>query len=67
KKVYLQPFMLVAGNHAHLDMASNDPDSWKSKLQSNDIEVVPELRGLGEYKEIQQMFINKLNQTIKRR
>ena len=32
KKVYLLPFMSVAGDHAKNDMASDDDDSWKSVL-----------------------------------
>ena len=30
QRVVLMPFMLVAGDHAHNDMASDNPDSWKS-------------------------------------
>lgn len=66
KEIYLQPFMLVAGNHAHLDMASQAADSWKSKLEHEGIKVIPELKGLGEYPEIQAMFIAKLQHTLER-
>lgn len=67
RKIYLQPFMLVAGNHAHLDMASQAADSWKSKLERKGIKVIPELKGLGEYPEIQAMFISKLQQSLERK
>lgn len=63
-KVFMQPLMMVAGNHAHNDMASNDPHSWKSILKAHDITAHPVLKGLGEYSEIQQMFIAKLREII---
>lgn len=65
KKVVLQPMMIVAGNHAHNDMASDDPHSWKSILKAQGIEAKPVLKGLGEYSEIQEMFVKKLQQAMK--
>lgn len=58
--VVLQPFMIVAGNHAHEDMIGESPDSWQSKFKANGINVDFNLTGLGEYPEIQQMFVNHL-------
>ena len=66
EKVYMQPLMMVAGNHAHNDMASDQPNSWKTILKENDIVGHPVLKGLGEYEEIQEMFIAKLRTTIER-
>lgn len=63
-KVYLQPLMMVAGNHAHNDMASDDPKSWKSILKENGIAAHPVLKGLGEFPEIQNMFIAKLKPVV---
>lgn len=64
-KVVLQPMMIVAGNHAHNDMASDDSHSWKSILKAQGIEAQPVLKGLGEYPEIQQMFVKKLQMAMK--
>ena len=64
-KVFMQPLMMVAGNHAHNDMASDEPDSWKSILKDHGIVAHPVLKGLGEYPEIQQMFVEKLQTTLK--
>jgi Cobalamin biosynthesis protein CbiK, Co2+ chelatase len=64
KHVRLQPFMLVAGNHAHNDMASDAPDSWQSQLQRAGIQVTSQLKGLGEYPEIQQQFITHLKRQL---
>lgn len=63
-KVFMQPLMMVAGNHAHNDMASNDPDSWKCILKKHGITAHPVLKGLGEYPEIHDMFIAKLKEII---
>ena len=61
-KVLLKPFMLVAGDHAINDMASEEEDSWKVILEKNNIEVVTELSGLGEIKAIQDIFIDHLKE-----
>ena len=34
KKVVLEPFMVVAGDHANNDMAGDDEDSWKSTFEA---------------------------------
>lgn len=65
EKVYMQPLMMVAGNHAHNDMAADTADSWKSILKDNGIMAQPVLKGMGEYPEIQKMFITKLKATMK--
>ncbi|ANZ61170.1 sirohydrochlorin cobaltochelatase [Secundilactobacillus paracollinoides] len=64
KKVRLQPFMLVAGNHAHNDMASDAPDSWQSQLQRAGIQVTPVQKGMGAYPEIQQQFVAHLKRQL---
>lgn len=57
KKVYLMPFMLVAGDHAINDMASEEEDSWKTLLIEKGFEVHIILKGLGENPSIQQLFV----------
>ena len=63
KKARLMPFMLVAGDHAINDMASEE-DSWKTKLLSEGIEVEVILKGLGEVKSIQDIYMNHLNNIV---
>ncbi len=65
QKVVLYPLMIVAGDHAHNDMAGDDEDSWTSILK-NGMEVTPVLKGLGEYKGIRNMFINHVANAIKK-
>jgi len=56
KKVHLMPFMLVAGDHAINDMASDEEDSWYTVLRENGYDVKVYLQGLGENPEIQNIF-----------
>jgi len=58
------PFMLVAGDHAQNDMASDDKDSWKSILKEEGFEVETYLHGIGENKEMQKLYIGKVNELI---
>lgn len=58
KTVDLLPFMLVAGDHAINDMASDEEDSWKSILEKEGFKVNIHLQGLGEYPAIQDKFVN---------
>jgi len=58
KKVILRPLMVVAGDHAHNDMAGDEEDSWKSmftasgKFDSVDTQV----SGMGSIPEIQEIY-----------
>lgn len=60
------PFMLVAGDHATNDMASDDEDSWKSILEQAGIETECHLQGLGENPLIQAQFIEHIKVAIER-
>jgi len=63
-KVYLIPLMTVAGDHAMNDMAGDEPDSWKSQLAAVGIKAVPVMKGLGELKAIDAMWIDHLKMSI---
>ncbi|WP_105615038.1 sirohydrochlorin cobaltochelatase [Vallitalea okinawensis] len=63
KKVNIMPFLLVAGDHAHNDMASDEPDSWKSQLLREDFEVEVIMTGLGSFPSIHKIFVEKLRST----
>lgn len=60
KKVMLAPFMIVAGDHARHDMASDQEDSWKYALEQEGYEISCILKGLGEYKGIQELFLEHI-------
>lgn len=65
KKILLKPFMIVAGDHAKNDMASDEEDSWKTVLTNEGYEVIALLKGMGEYEFIQDMFMDKLEKVYK--
>ena len=58
-KVILRPLMVVAGDHAHNDMAGEDEDSWLSMFQaSGNFESVDvQIYGLGEIEAVQQLYV----------
>lgn len=59
-KVLLLPLMLVAGDHAINDMASDDDDSLKSILSFEGFKVRTLIKGLGEYPQIRQIYLDHL-------
>lgn len=64
KKVVLIPLMIVAGDHVSNDMAGDEEDSWKSRLLAAGYEVECVMKGLGEYREIQQLFVKHVQQAM---
>lgn len=60
KKVYLMPFMAVAGDHALNDMAGSDPDSWKSQLTKKGITCEAVMKGTAEHPEIVEVWLEHL-------
>lgn len=64
KKVKLAPFMIVAGDHAHNDMAGNHPQSWASRFQNAGYEAESILKGLGSYQKIRELFIEHVQTAI---
>lgn len=64
KKVYLMPFMAVAGDHARNDMAGDKPDSWKSILEKEGFTVEPVLKGTAEIPEIVDIWVDHLKVVL---
>lgn len=61
KTIYLRPFMLVSGVHMLEDIASDDEDSIKSKLEALGYEVKLIDKGLGE----EDYFLNDCIEKVK--
>ena len=59
--------MLVAGDHAKNDMASETPNSWKTLLEQEGFEVEAIVQGLGEDNKIREIYINHLRNIIEKR
>lgn len=64
-EVTLMPMMMVAGDHATNDMAGDEPDSHKNILINEDFKVNTYIRGLGENKDIQKIFVNRADEAWK--
>lgn len=64
KKLYLMPFMVVAGDHALNDMAGDEEDSWKEVLKNQGYEVEIIMKGLGELEGIRKIFVEHSQKAI---
>lgn len=64
KKVILFPLMVVAGDHANNDMASDEEDSWKTILAAEGYEVDCVIEGLGQIPAIQNIYVAHLQEAL---
>ena len=64
RKIILVPFMIVAGSHAHKEIAGNEETSWKSIFESHGYHVNCILKGLGEIADIREIFIHHIEQSM---
>ena len=67
KKLVLMPLMLVAGDHAHNDLAGDGPASWKSILEARGFDVRIRMQGLGALEAVQQRFVSKVANLMRPR
>jgi sirohydrochlorin cobaltochelatase len=63
KNVWIAPAMLVAGDHAHNDIAGDESDSWKSMLEAQGYKVTPVLEGLGQNAAVRGLILAKLGEV----
>lgn len=61
---HLYPLMVVAGDHANNDMAGDEPDSWKSRIEALGIKTTAHLQGLGRSKAIQALYVQHVLQAL---
>ncbi|WP_291578694.1 sirohydrochlorin cobaltochelatase [Clostridium sp. UBA6640] len=64
EEITLMPFMLVAGDHAQNDMASDEEDSWKSILEGEGFKINTYLKGLGENNKFQSIYVKHLEDIM---
>lgn len=64
KKLYIAPLMVVAGDHAENDICGDEDDSWKKMLEAEGYEVVPVLKGLGQYEDIQKIYVDHAKKAM---
>jgi sirohydrochlorin cobaltochelatase len=65
-KVYLMPFMSVAGDHAKNDLAGDAADSWKSVLTRAGFECEAILKGTAEFDDFVSIWVDHLGQVLRR-
>lgn len=67
KKVVLRPLMVVAGDHAHNDMAGEDEDSWVNLFRAAGAfdQVECQIAGLGSIAAIQDLYIEHAKEAMK--
>ncbi|CCO24201.1 sirohydrochlorin cobaltochelatase [Maridesulfovibrio hydrothermalis] len=65
KKVYLMPYMSVAGDHARNDMAGPESDSWKSELTKDGYKCVSVLKGTAEFPQVVDIWVDHLKVAFK--
>lgn len=63
-RVHLVPLLLTAGIHACREMAGQDQESWKSRLEAAGFAVRCTLQGLGRLPDIQQMYCDKCKEIL---
>lgn len=63
KRLILAPFMVVAGDHAIHDMSGQDEDSWRSQFEREGYEVVCQMKGLGEYSGVRQIYLEHVREA----
>lgn len=66
KKVFLQPLMVVAGDHANNDMAGDGDDSWKFVFEKNGYDVTCAVKGLGELEGIRRIYVQHVKDCIQK-
>lgn len=64
RRVTLAPLMVVAGDHAKNDMAGEEEDSWKTRLEAEGYQVDCVLRGLGEFAAVRKMFVGHAREAV---
>ena len=63
RKICILPFLFVAGYHAWKDISA-DENSWRSVLEEAEYEVRPVIKGLGEQKQIRDIFLKHLESLL---
>jgi sirohydrochlorin cobaltochelatase len=57
------PLMMVAGDHANNDMAGSEEDSHKSILEKAGYKVDAYIHGIGENKNIRDLYVARANEA----
>lgn len=64
KTVVIEPLMLVAGDHAHNDLAGAEDDSWASRLKAAGFKVETNLKGLGQIAGARAILVRHARESV---
>ncbi|RQD66715.1 MAG: sirohydrochlorin cobaltochelatase [Desulfonatronovibrio sp. MSAO_Bac4] len=64
RKAVLLPLMVVAGDHAVNDMAGKQADSWVSILKEQGIDARVEMKGLGAFDNVVNIWMDHLSKIL---
>ena len=65
RRVRVAPLLLVAGDHAKNDMAGEESDSLRRRLEREGFQVSCEVRGLGEIPAVRQRLVTRARAAYK--
>ena len=65
-RVCLAPLLIAGGMHIHREIAGEDNDSWKNRLQRMGLSVRTCLHGLGEYAPFRELYVDMVRSLSKR-
>lgn len=63
-KIFLLPFLAVAGDHARNDIAGYDQDSWKNVLENDGYVCQAVLKGIAEYEVFLEIWLDHLSSAM---
>lgn len=63
RRVWLLPMLSIIGQHALRDMAGANPESWKSRIVSHGHECMPILRGMAQFAQISEIWLDHLDKA----
>ena len=63
-RVWLLPLLSVIGRHAQEDMAGDDAQSWRNRIEAAGHSCTPVLRGLAEYEAFAALWLRHLEQAV---
>lgn len=58
RSAIFMPLMVVSGDHANNDMAGEDEDSWKSRLEKDGYKTSAQMGGIGRNAAIQALYVS---------
>ncbi|MDR3362444.1 MAG: sirohydrochlorin cobaltochelatase [Desulfovibrio sp.] len=63
-RVWLMPLLSVVGRHALMDMAGEQGDSWRSRIEATGRKCMPVLAGTVEHEGFAEIWLNHLAEAV---